>query len=172
GDGAMRLTPYCALPTPARPIRMMGMKDLAGLLSEAAGAAFAGLGLDAGLGAMRRSDRPDLADFQCNGAMAAAKAAKKNPREIAGAIVEALKGHDLVASAEIAGPGFINVRLSAEGLARRAEELAADERAGGSRVESPRRVVMDFGGWNVAKPMHIGHLRSTIIGDSLQRMFR
>ncbi|HVY89502.1 MAG TPA: arginine--tRNA ligase [Hyphomonadaceae bacterium] len=148
------------------------MKDLAGLLSEAAGAAFVGLGLDAGLGAMRRSDRPDLADFQCNGAMAAAKAAKKNPREIAGAIVEALKGNPLIASAEIAGPGFINIRLSADGLARRAEELAADRHAGGSRVANPRRVVMDFGGWNVAKPMHIGHLRSTIIGDSLQRTFR
>ena len=148
------------------------MKDLSGRLSEAAGAAFAKLGLEAGLGAMRRSDRPDLADFQCNGAMAAAKAAKKNPREIAGAVVEELKGSPLVASAEVAGPGFINVRLSAAGLAERAKEIAGDPRAGALRVATPRRVVMDFGGWNVAKEMHIGHLRSTVIGDSLQRMFR
>ena len=146
--------------------------DLAGLLSDAAGAAFAKLGLDAGLGAMRRSDRPDLADFQCNGAMAAAKAAKKNPREIAGAVVEALKGNALVASAEVAGPGFINVRVSADGLEERAEEIASDPRAGAHRVATSRRVVMDFGGWNVAKEMHIGHLRSTVIGDSLQRLFR
>jgi arginyl-tRNA synthetase len=148
------------------------MKDLAGRLSEAAGAAFAKLGLDAGLGAMRRSDRPDLADFQCNGAMAAAKATKKNPREIASAVVEELKASPLVASAEMAGPGFINVRLSAAGLAERAQEIARDARAGALKVGKPRRVVMDFGGWNVAKEMHIGHLRSTVIGDSLQRLFR
>lgn len=148
------------------------MTDLAGQLSDAAGAAFAGLGLDAGLGAMRRSDRPDLADFQCNGAMAAAKKLGKNPREIAGAIVEALTGNPLVAACDIAGPGFINVRLSAAGLSARANELAKDERAGAPKVEKPRCVVMDFGGWNVAKEMHIGHLRSTVIGDSLQRTFR
>jgi arginyl-tRNA synthetase len=146
--------------------------DLAGQLSDAAGAAFAGLGLDAGLGAMRRSDRPDLADFQCNGAMAAAKKLGKNPREIATVIVDALKGNALVASCEIAGPGFINIRLSAAGLSVRAEAIAKDTRAGAGKVDAPRRVVMDFGGWNVAKEMHIGHLRSTVIGDSLQRTFR
>ncbi|HEX5959033.1 MAG TPA: arginine--tRNA ligase, partial [Hyphomicrobiaceae bacterium] len=151
---------------------MSEMKDLAGKLSEAAGAAFAKLGLDPGFGAMRRSDRPDLADFQCNGAMAAAKAAKRNPREIATAVADALKALPLVASAEVAGPGFINVRLSAAGLAERAGEIASDDRAGAGRVAKPRRVVMDFGGWNVAKEMHIGHLRSTVIGDSLQRLFR
>jgi arginyl-tRNA synthetase len=146
--------------------------DLAGQLSDAAGAAFAGLGLDAGLGAMRRSDRPDLADFQCNGAMAAAKKLGKNPREIASVIVDALKGNPLVASCEIAGPGFVNIRVSAAGLSRRAEAIAKDARAGAGKAETPRRVVMDFGGWNVAKEMHIGHLRSTVIGDSLQRTFR
>ena len=151
---------------------MTQTKDLAGLLSDAAGAAFVALGLEAQLGAMRRSDRPDLADFQCNGAMAAAKKLGKNPREIATAVVEALKASPLVASSEVAGPGFINVRLSAGGLSKRAEEIAADTRAGPQRVETPRRVVMDFGGWNVAKEMHIGHLRSTVIGDSLQRLFR
>src|SRR5689334_15262513 len=140
-------------------------KDLATQLSAAAGEAFAKLGLDPALGAVRRSDRPDLADFQCNGAMAAAKAAKKNPREIATAVVEALKGHELVSACEVAGPGFINVKLSAAGLSRQAEAIAKDERAGGGQVAKARRVVMDFGGWNVAKEMHIGHLRSTVIGD-------
>jgi arginyl-tRNA synthetase len=151
---------------------MTKSSDLAGRLSDAAGAAFVALGLEAQLGAVRRSDRPDLADFQCNGAMAGAKKLGKNPREIAGAVVDALKASPLVASAEVAGPGFINVRLSADGLSKRAQKIAADARAGAGRVETPRRVVMDFGGWNVAKEMHIGHLRSTVIGDSLQRLFR
>lgn len=151
---------------------MTNLQDLAGLLSDVAGAAFVALGLEASLGAMRRSDRPDLADFQCNGAMAAAKKLGKNPREIASAVAEALKASPLVAGSDVAGPGFINVRLSADGLARRAEEIAADARSGAWTVETPRRVVMDFGGWNVAKEMHIGHLRSTVIGDSLQRLFR
>jgi arginyl-tRNA synthetase len=146
--------------------------DLADQLSDVAGAAFAALGLDASFGAMRRSDRPDLADFQCNGAMAAAKKLGKNPREIATAIAEALKASPLVAGAEVAGPGFINVRLTPAALAVRAEQIAADPRAGARSVETPRRVVIDFGGWNVAKEMHIGHLRSTVIGDSLQRLFR
>src|SRR6185295_6528467 len=99
-------------------------------------------------------------------------AAKKNPREIADAVVQALKGHELIAGCEVAGPGFINVKLSAAGLSRQAEAIAKDKRAGAGSVETKRRVVMDFGGWNVAKEMHIGHLRSTVIGDSLQRLFR
>lgn len=146
--------------------------DLAGQLSVAAGEAFAARGLDAALGAMRRSDRPDLADFQCNGAMAAARTLGRNPREIAAEIVDSLKGSPLVASADVAGPGFINVRVSGEALSRRAHEIAADDRAGACKTDRPRRVVIDFGGWNVAKEMHIGHLRSTVIGDSLQRLFR
>lgn len=151
---------------------MTQTKDLAGLLSDAAGAAFVALGLEASLGAVRRSDRPDLADFQCNGAMAGAKKLGKNPREIATSVADALKGSSLVAGCEVAGPGFINIKLSADGLNKRAAEIAADERSGAWTVETPRRVVMDFGGWNVAKEMHIGHLRSTVIGDSLQRLFR
>ena len=147
-------------------------QDLADQLSDVAGTAFAALGIDATAGTMRRSDRPDLADFQCNGAMAAAKKLGKNPREIASAVVDALKASPLVASSEVAGPGFINVRLRPEALAARAEQIASDPRSGAGSVETPRRVVIDFGGWNVAKEMHIGHLRSTVIGDSLQRLFR
>ena len=147
-------------------------QDLADQLSDLAGAAFAALGIDAAAGAMRRSDRPDLADFQCNGAMAAAKKLGKNPREIASAVVDGLKASLLVAASEVAGPGFINVRLTPQALAARAEQIASDLRSGARSVETPRRVVIDFGGWNVAKEMHIGHLRSTVIGDSLQRLFR
>jgi arginyl-tRNA synthetase len=147
-------------------------QDLADQLSDVAGGAFAALGIDTTAGAMRRSDRPDLADFQCNGAMASAKKLGKNPREIASAVVDALKASPLVTASEVAGPGFINVRLTNAALAARAEQIASDPRSGARSVETPRRVVIDFGGWNVAKEMHIGHLRSTVIGDSLQRLFR
>ena len=122
--------------------------ELSELLSSAAGEAFVALGLGAALGAMRRSDRPDLADFQCNGAMAAAKKLGKNPREIADAIVTALRASDIVASADVAGPGFINVKLSAAALSSRAQQVADDARSGANSVTSPRRVVIDFGGWN------------------------
>jgi len=146
--------------------------DLSTRLSELAGEAFAELGLDPSLGLMRRSDRPDLADFQCNGALAAARAAKRNPRDIAETVAAKLRAASETVSCEVAGPGFVNVRVSATALAARAEAIGADERAGARPASDLGRVVLDFGGWNVAKPMHIGHLRSTIIGDCLQRLFR
>jgi arginyl-tRNA synthetase len=148
------------------------MSDLKTLLSEAVEAAFAGLGLPAELGRVTASDRPDLADFQSNGALAAAKRVGKNPRELATAVTQALAGDARLASVEIAGPGFINLKLAAAELSRRANEIAADPRAGGERVETPRRVLVDYGGPNVAKPMHVGHLRSSIIGESIKRLYR
>lgn len=144
------------------------MADLAAVLSRAVGAAFAAEGLDPALGVVRRSDRPDLAPFQCNGAMAAAKAAGKPPRAIAEAVAARLTG----LTVEIAGPGFLNLRVDDAALAARAAEIAADPRAGASLVAQPRRVVVDYGGPNVAKPMHVGHLRASIIGESLKRLFR
>ena len=148
------------------------MSDLRTALGEAAAAAFAAEGLSPDYGRVVPSDRPELADFQCNGALAAAKAAKDNPREIAGRVAERLRADARLASVEIAGPGFINLRTSDAALAERAEAIAADERAGAERVAEPRRVVVDYGGPNVAKPMHVGHLRSSIIGEALKRLFR
>ncbi len=87
------------------------MISLAKILSDIVGDAFEAEGLPADLGVVRVSDRPDLAQFQCNGAMAAAKVAKKNPREVAAAILERLEGHEALASVEIAGPGFVNLNL-------------------------------------------------------------
>ncbi|MDP1554564.1 MAG: arginine--tRNA ligase, partial [Hyphomonas sp.] len=148
------------------------MTSLAKALSAAAGAAFEAMGLEARLGEVRRSDKPELADFQCNGAMAAAKAAGRNPREIAGEIAAALKAHPLVLSAEVAGPGFINLRVSDGALSARAEAVRGDAMAGGERASDAQVTVIDFGGANVAKPMHVGHLRSAVIGDTLQRLLR
>jgi arginyl-tRNA synthetase len=148
------------------------MSDLKRGLSESVAAAFVSAGLPADLGRVTASDRTDLADFQCNGALAAAKAAKRNPREIAAEVAEALAGDPRFASVEIAGAGFINLRVSAETLSQRANDIAADPRSGASAVESPRRVVVDYAGPNVAKPMHVGHLRASIIGESVKRIFR
>lgn len=148
------------------------MSDLKRTLSEAVAAAFASLGLPADLGRVTASDRPDLADFQSNGALAAAKRVGKNPRELASAVAEHLRGDGRLASVEVAGPGFINLKLAEGELSRRANEIAADPRAGGELVEAPRRVLVDYGGPNVAKPMHVGHLRSSIIGESIKRLYR
>ncbi|MFN7054135.1 arginine--tRNA ligase [Hyphomonas sp.] len=148
------------------------MTSLAGELSAAAGAAFEAMGLAARFGEVRRSDKPELADFQCNGAMAAAKAAGRNPREIAGEIAAKLKGHPSVSSAEVAGPGFINLRVSDAALSARAEGVRGDAMAGAEKAADAAVTVIDFGGANVAKPMHVGHLRSAVIGDTLQRLLR
>jgi arginyl-tRNA synthetase len=148
------------------------MASLAQELSAAAGAAFEAVGLEARFGEVRRSDKPELADFQCNGAMAAAKAAGRNPREIAGEIAAALKVHPLVLSAEVAGPGFINLRVSDGALSTRVEAVRGDAMAGAEKAADAQVTVIDFGGANVAKPMHVGHLRSAVIGDTLQRLLR
>ena len=148
------------------------MSDFRRALGKAAGAAFAAAGLPADLGRVTASDRPDLADFQCNGALAAAKAARRNPREVAAEVAAALTGNPLIASVEIAGPGFINLRVSADALAGRARAIAADSRCGAETLATPRRVIIDYAGPNVAKEMHVGHLRSSIIGESLKRLFR
>ena len=142
------------------------MTSLAMELSRAAGEAFAAEGLDPAFGQVQASDRPDLAQFQCNGALAAAKAAKSNPRAIAERIAARLKSDARFAKVEIAGPGFINLDLTDASLdkliARTAEAVAPNGKT----------ALIDFGGPNVAKPMHVGHLRSSVIGDCLQRLFR
>lgn len=146
------------------------------VLGEQFASAFEAMGFPAELGAVRESDRPDLAPFQCNGAMAAAghlkkKGEKSNPRDIAAKIVENVSGHDSIAGLEIAGPGFINILPAENLLAARANVLLNDERTGASKAES-KKIVIDYGGANVAKPMHVGHLRSAVIGEALKRLFR
>ena len=148
------------------------MNDLKRSLSEAAAAAFQAAGLPPEFGRVTASDRPDLADFQCNGALAAAKSAKRNPREIAVQVVDILKGDPRLASVEIAGVGFINMRVSDEALSARVRDIASDDRVGAQLLEQPRRVLVDYAGPNVAKPMHVGHLRASIIGESVKRLYR
>ena len=148
------------------------MTGLAAELSAIAAAAFAAEGLSETLGLVVASDRPDLAQFQCNGALPAAKAAKANPRTVAQKIADRLRENPIFAKVEIAGPGFINLDVTDGVLADRGAALAKDRRLGAPEAGAGKTMIIDFGGPNVAKPMHVGHLRSSIIGDCLQRLFR
>ncbi len=144
------------------------MTSLTQHLSDIVGAAFDQAGMEPALGRVTVSDRPDLAQFQCNGALSAAKAAKKNPREVAQAIVDILLRNAIFSRIEIAGPGFINLTLGDDALADfivKHQGDAIDEGAG-------QTVVIDYGGPNVAKAMHVGHLRAAIIGDSVRRTLK
>lgn len=141
-------------------------------LSRIAGEAFAAEGLPSHFGQVQVSDRPDLAQFQCNGALAAAKVSKSNPREIAGRIAARLATQAIFAKVEIAGPGFLNLDLTDTALDARTAALANDPLLGAPGTGTGRTVVLDFGGPNIAKPMAVHHLRSTIIGDCLQRLYR
>lgn len=148
------------------------MTDLTAALSAAVSDAFAAAGLSPDHGRVTRSDRADLADFQCNGALAAAKAAQRAPRDIATDIVARLADCPLISAADIAGPGFINLKVSPEALAAQVNAIAADPRVGAEPAAEPRRIIVDYGGPNVAKPMHVGHLRASIIGESIKRLYR
>lgn len=119
---------------------------------------------------VKASDRPDLSDFQCNGALALAKLLHKNPREIASQIAQELEGCEIIASVSVDGPGFINIKLTDEAIAQNMDAMAGDDRFGCGKVVDPHREVLDYGGPNVAKEMHVGHLRSGVIGESIQRI--
>ncbi len=147
-------------------------QDFKTQLTTAAAAAFTAEGFDASAGRVNASDRPDLADFQCNGALAVAKQAKANPRDVASRIVAHFVDDARLKSTDIAGPGFLNFVLSEGALSDRANALAADPRVGAPSVASKRKVIIDYGGPNVAKEMHIGHLRTAVIGESLKRVMR
>jgi arginyl-tRNA synthetase len=140
-------------------------------LSSIAGAAFVDLDLPAELGETVPSQRPELAQFQVNGAMAASKLAGRPPREIAGEVAGKIGAHEDIASVEVAGPGFINLDLTDEAIARFAAHDSADPYLGFPVTTEPENVIVDYAGPNVAKAMHVGHLRATIIGDSLARLY-
>jgi arginyl-tRNA synthetase len=140
-------------------------------LSAVLGDAFASLGLDRDLGAVVVSQRPELAHFQCNGAMAAAKSAGRSPRDLAEAVVAAVAGDPRFAEVSVAGPGFVNLTLTDEALSRYVDDLGTDARLGVPTAK-PARTVVDYGGPNVAKELHVGHVRPAVIGESIKRTLR
>ena len=141
-------------------------------LSELVGAAFVAVGLPTELGEVVPSQRPELAQFQCNGAMAAAKSAGKPPREIAESVVAQLNTQDEIKTCGVAGPGFINITLTDQTLAEWAGQMSHHPHFGFEPTSDPRTVIVDYAGPNVAKAMHVGHIRATIIGDSIARLFQ
>ncbi len=114
----------------------------------------------------------DHGDYQANMAMALSKAMGKKPPEVANAIIAALPANPMVETVTVAGPGFINIKLKTDWLAEQLQKAAADDRLGVPVATNPKRFVIDYSGPNVAKPLHVGHLRSTIIGDSITRLLR
>ena len=133
-------------------------------------AAFAAAGLSDSPVVLQAAKNPDFGDFQINGVMGAAKKAKQNPRELAQKVAEALAGNAVIESAEVAGPGFINLRLRPEFLAQNIHAALNDARFGIAKTDKPQTVVIDYSSPNLAKEMHVGHLRSSIIGDSISRV--
>ena len=147
------------------------MKTLIDLITEQVTNAFTGQGYDAKYGKVTLSNRPDLCEYQCNGAMAAAKEYKCAPFMISDKIAQALSENELFESVESVKPGFINMKVSPAYLAKYVSDMKADEgRFGCDKAAHPKTIIVDYGGANVAKPLHVGHLRSAVIGESIKRI--
>ena len=148
------------------------MDQLADLISRQLAGAFERAGYGDADARATLSNRPDLCEYQCNGALPAAKLYHKAPIQIAQAVAAELSGCELFESVEAVNPGFLNMKLSGAFLAQYLTEMAQSDRLGVPQEETPKTIVLDYGGPNVAKPLHIGHLRSAIIGESVKRIDR
>ena len=147
------------------------MEKFLDLISNEMKQAFEAAGYDRELGKVTVSNRPDLCEYQCNGAMAAAKEYKKAPFMIADEVAAKLAETSMFSMAESVKPGFLNLKLDETFLASYVADMQADEgRFGCEKAENPKTIMIDYGGPNVAKPLHVGHLRSAIIGESIKRI--
>lgn len=145
------------------------METVISSLTNILGRAFLEAGYDFTYGKTAVSNRPDLCQFQCNGAMVGAKLYKKAPMQIANEVLEKLD-KSIFKNAEIVSPGFINLTLKDEEIASKIFDMASDKELGLCKISSGENIVIDYGGPNVAKPLHVGHLRSAIIGESVKRL--
>ena len=148
------------------------MKKIIDLIGEELANGFVQAGYDASYGKVTISNRQDLCDYQCNGALAGAKAYKKAPFMIAEDVVEKIKDRPCFEEVSVVKPGFINLKLQKTYIANYLNQMKEDQDLGLEKVEDPRMILVDYGGPNVAKPLHVGHLRSAIIGESVKRIAR
>lgn len=148
------------------------MKTLLNLITREMEQAFQAAEYDASYAKVTLSNRPDLCEYQCNGAMAAAKAYRKAPIMIANDVVAKIQNSDCFEMVEAVNPGFINLKVKPSFVADYLNEMARDENLGVEKTSEPKMILIDYGGPNVAKPLHVGHLRSAIIGESVKRIAR
>ena len=148
------------------------MKKILELISEEVVKAFEEAGYRADFAKVTLSNRPDLCEYQCNGALAAAKTYKKAPIMIANDVVAKLTESSIYSEVQAVNPGFVNLKLSGTYLADYLKEMQADENLSIEKAAHPKKIILDYGGPNVAKPLHVGHLRSAIIGESIKRLGR
>jgi arginyl-tRNA synthetase len=148
------------------------MKKFLDLISEEMKNAFEAAGFDRELGKVTPSNRPDLCEYQCNGAMAAAKLYKKAPIMIANQVVEGCKDSEVFSQIEAVNPGFLNLKIKETFIKDYLGQMCKEVKFGLELPEKPSRIIVDYGGPNVAKPLHVGHLRSGVIGESIKRIAR
>ena len=148
------------------------MEKLLDRITAAVSEAFVNCGYEAEYGKVTISNRPDLCEYQCNGAMAGAKKYHCAPIQIANKVAESLKEQELFSEVNAVNPGFLNLKLAPAYVQEYLQVMADDERLGCDRTENPKTIIIDYGGPNVAKPLHVGHLRSAIIGESVKRLGR
>ena len=148
------------------------MKQFIELLNDTVGAAFEKAGFDRELGRVSVSNRPDLCEYQCNGAMSGAKLYHKKPIEIAEAVATELSNSDVFEKVSAVMPGFLNLDISARYISDYVSKMLSDDKFGYENTGKQQTIVIDYGGPNVAKPLHVGHLRPAIIGESIKRISR
>ena len=148
------------------------MNKILDVISEEVKKAFEAAGYDRELGRVTLSNRPDLCEYQCNGSLAGAKKYHKAPIMIAQGVAEALKENPVFSEVSAVAPGFLNLKVSESFLSGYLNEMAASEKFGVPEPEKKETIIIDYGGPNVAKPLHVGHLRSAVIGESIKRILR
>lgn len=148
------------------------MKKILDIIQDETKKALRACGMDEKYAIVKESDRPDLCEYQCNGALAAAREYHKAPILMAEQIAEKLSESDFFEEVSAVKPGFVNIRLSADALSDYLKKMLSDEDLGAEKTKDPQTVMIDYGGPNVAKPLHVGHLRSAVIGESVKRILR
>lgn len=146
------------------------MEKFLDLISEEMKAAFEAAGYDRELGKVTLSNRPDLCEYQCNGAMAGAKSYKKAPIMIAQAVAQTCKESKVFSEVSAVAPGFLNLKVKEGFVAEYLGQMVKKPKFGLDMTENPGKIIVDYGGANVAKPLHVGHLRPAIIGESIKRI--